>query len=491
MSGHPVPIVVQTNDSLKFELDEDALKSILLNSAVGDKPVCVVAVAGAFRQGKSFLMNLLVKYCANKGSANWLGNPSQPLEGFVWRGGIDGETTGINIWSEPFVFTKPTGEKVAVILMDTQGTFDFKTSMQDSTFIFALTLLTSSVTVYNLMNNIREDDLMNLQTFCTFGTLAQNSINQNSCAFQKLLFLVRDWNFPRQYPYGHQGGKTVLKRILTVNEDQEPAHQDIREGLGKSFEELECYLMPHIGMRAIRDEDFDGQLNQLDEEFVEHMKLLVPRLLAPENLVEKLSAAQSGQPATGEELVRLFRTYMAVFRERRAVLPTTLVQIMVRVKSDETCKMAFELYKRTMDSKIESRGRSLEDSFLNSYHSESKRVAITAYNTANQYARNNASFATAAEVREILVMNIDEHFRTYVQKNDEMKLDEVGSRSRLYILGGLAVAGATALRAGVLTASGVSLGPVVATAVGVGSVALKAVPWAAKSIYARFLQRGR
>ncbi|XP_018018241.1 atlastin-3-like [Hyalella azteca] len=91
----------------------------------------------------------------------------------------------------------------------------------------------------------------------------------------KLLFLVRDWNFPTRYPYGHQGGKTVLERILTVNEDQEPAHQDIREGLGKSFEELECYLMPHIGMRAIRDEDFDGQLNRELAGTIEFMLLVV------------------------------------------------------------------------------------------------------------------------------------------------------------------------------------------------------------------------
>ncbi|XP_018010177.1 atlastin-3-like [Hyalella azteca] len=218
MSGRPVPIVVQNNDSREFELDEDALKNVLLSPDVGDKPVCVVAVAGAFRQGKSFLLNHLVKYCENKGSPNWLGDPSLPLEGFAWRSGIEGETTGIYIWSKPFVFTKPSGDEVAVILMDTQGTFDCETTMQDSTFIFALTLLTSSVTVYNLMHNIREDDLMNLQTFCTFGTMAQNSTNQNSCAFQKLLFLVRDWNSPKQYPYGHQSGKTVLDKILTAGD---------------------------------------------------------------------------------------------------------------------------------------------------------------------------------------------------------------------------------------------------------------------------------
>ena len=55
-----------------------------------------------------------------------------------------------------------------------------------------------------------------------------------------------------------------------------------------------------------------------------------------------------------------------------------------------------------MDSKIESHGNCLEDSFLNLCHSESKSEAIAAYDKKNQYTRNNASFVIVAEVREIL-----------------------------------------------------------------------------------------
>jgi hypothetical protein len=75
---------------------------------------------------------------------------------------------------------------------------------------------------------------------------------------------------------------------------------------------------------------------------------------------------------------------------------------MVRVTSDETGKKALELYKSTMDSKIESNGRCLEDSLLKSCHSESKSDAIEAYNKENPYAINNASFGTADKVRKVL-----------------------------------------------------------------------------------------
>lgn len=49
--------------------------------------------------------------------------------------------------------------------------------------VFALTMMVSSVLVYNLMNNIQEDDLMNLQTFTSYGIQAQEDCD-TSHAFQ-------------------------------------------------------------------------------------------------------------------------------------------------------------------------------------------------------------------------------------------------------------------------------------------------------------------
>lgn len=54
-------IVVSRNDH-SFELDEDALASILLQDHVKDKNVAVVSVAGAFRKGKSFLLDFFLRY---------------------------------------------------------------------------------------------------------------------------------------------------------------------------------------------------------------------------------------------------------------------------------------------------------------------------------------------------------------------------------------------------------------------------------------------
>ena len=78
--------------------------------------------------------------------------------------------------------------------------------MRDCATIFALSLMTSSVLVYNLFNNIQEDDLQHLHYFTEYGRLALEDSGQ--IPFQKLQFLVRDWQYPYEEPYGQEGGTT-------------------------------------------------------------------------------------------------------------------------------------------------------------------------------------------------------------------------------------------------------------------------------------------
>ena len=61
LKGKPVQVVVATDDH-SFDLDEEALTEILLDERVRDKNVVVVSVAGAFRKGKSFLLDFFLRY---------------------------------------------------------------------------------------------------------------------------------------------------------------------------------------------------------------------------------------------------------------------------------------------------------------------------------------------------------------------------------------------------------------------------------------------
>lgn len=61
MEGRPVQIVVAKEDHT-FELDEEALANIVCQEHVKDKHIAVISVAGAFRKGKSFLLDFFLRY---------------------------------------------------------------------------------------------------------------------------------------------------------------------------------------------------------------------------------------------------------------------------------------------------------------------------------------------------------------------------------------------------------------------------------------------
>lgn len=65
MGGRSVPIIL-ANEDHTFSLDEDALAEILLRDEVKDRYVVVVSVAGAFRKGKSFLLDFFLRYMNTK-----------------------------------------------------------------------------------------------------------------------------------------------------------------------------------------------------------------------------------------------------------------------------------------------------------------------------------------------------------------------------------------------------------------------------------------
>lgn len=170
-TGRPVQIV-RLEGGKGCSLDKDALARILLADDVKDLPVMVLSVAGVFRKGKSFLLNFFVRYMLNRNKADWLVDDNVPLQGFKWSGGSATATKGIWIWDEVFVVTTTGGKKVAVIFLDTQGTFDTKSTVNNCVTIFALSMVASSVQIYNISQNIGEDHLQHLQLFTQFGKMA-------------------------------------------------------------------------------------------------------------------------------------------------------------------------------------------------------------------------------------------------------------------------------------------------------------------------------
>lgn len=60
--ARPVQIVTANEEEHSFSLNEEALERLLLREEVQDLHVVVVSVAGAFRKGKSFLLDFMLRF---------------------------------------------------------------------------------------------------------------------------------------------------------------------------------------------------------------------------------------------------------------------------------------------------------------------------------------------------------------------------------------------------------------------------------------------
>ncbi|XP_033000929.1 atlastin-2 isoform X2 [Lacerta agilis] len=409
----PIQIVLAHEDDHNFELDESALERILLQEHIRDLNIVVVSVAGAFRKGKSFLLDFMLRYMYNKESSSWIGGSQEPLTGFTWRGGCERETTGIQIWSEVFVIPKPDGTKVAVLLMDTQGAFDSQSTIKDCATVFALSTMTSSVQVYNLSQNIQEDDLQHLQLFTEYGRLAMEEIYQKP--FQTLMFLIRDWSYPYEHPYGLAGGKQFLEKRLQVKVHQHEELQNVRKHIHSCFSNLGCFLLPHPGLKVATNPSFDGRLNDIDDDFKSELRNLVPLLLAPENLVEK---EISGSKVTCRDLVQYFKAYIKIYQGEELPHPKSMLQATAEANNLAAVAGAKDTYNKGMEQVCGGDKPYIAPADLERKHQDLKELAIKQFRSVKKMGGEDF----CRRYQDQLDEELDEVYANFVKHNDGKNL---------------------------------------------------------------------
>lgn len=300
-------------------------------------------------------------------SEDWLNSKDRALIGFKWTAGTDPVTSGINVWSEIFTYDFDDDRKVAIILIDTQGTFDHKTSIENCTMIFALSTLLSSVQIFNVMQNIQENDLQHLQLFSEFGKLAAK--NAGNKPFQKLHFLVRDWSYHTEYSYGSEGGSKYLQKCFDISQNEEQ-HKSLRNHIRECFEEISCFLMPHPGFAVSESHTFSGNLSDIRQSFKDQLKLLVPQLLAPENLTIKMI---NGRSVIGENFLEYFEQYFNAF-QNKIPTPMTIMDANARVQNNCVVK-EIEMFYYTKVTSLNCTLREYSRK-LGSVHSTAKQEAF-------------------------------------------------------------------------------------------------------------------
>uniref|UniRef100_A0A671UN18 Atlastin 3 n=1 Tax=Sparus aurata TaxID=8175 RepID=A0A671UN18_SPAAU len=409
----PVQIVTVCKEDHSFALDTEALGRILLAPEVRDKHVVVLSVAGAFRKGKSFLLDFMLRYMYRKGDINWLGQDEEPLTGFSWRGGSEPETTGIQLWSEVFPVQKSDGTEVAVVLMDTQGAFDYQSTVKDCATIFALSTMTSSIQIYNLSQNIQEDDLQQLQLFTEYGRLAMDEIFQKP--FQSLMFLVRDWSFPYEYQYGFKGGNEFLDKRLQVNESQHEELQTVRDHIHSCFTKISCFLLPHPGLKVATHPSFDGKLKDVAPEFREQLESLIPKLLHPDRLAEK---EINGNKVTCRGLLEFFKAYIKIYQGEDLPQPKTMLMATAEANNLAAVASAKDQYYKNMEKVCGGDLPYVSPESLEEKHNFNVREALHAFSSTKKMGGQEF----CDRYQEQLEKELEDMWQSFAKHNESKNL---------------------------------------------------------------------
>ncbi|XP_052783276.1 guanylate-binding protein 1-like [Mya arenaria] len=278
-------------NELKLEVDTiEQLSKI-------DLPCVVVAIAGLYRTGKSFLMNCL----------------ADQNRGFALGDTIESKTKGIWVWCR----VHPEQKNTVLVLLDTEGLGDVaKGDPTHDNKLFTLATLLSSTLVYN-MKGVFDQDAVNKLTFVTelsknitLGTRVVDEMAALQCIMPGFVLVVRDFTLK------------LIKdgRKITADEYLEKSLQDVdyeksenerynrgRASIRNYFpnSRRKCFLLPPPGdldiienLEMLKFEDLSRRFQEQTTYFVSYIYAQPPKQLVDSKYV------------TGSMFAELTRTYV-------------------------------------------------------------------------------------------------------------------------------------------------------------------------------------
>lgn len=247
MESKAIPLI--TFEKGEFRVTEESLS--FLQTIKGK--IAVIAVVGKYRTGKSFLLNRVI--LDNRGKTGFGVGPT-----------INPCTKGLWIWSEG-VEIELDGEKVTVLVIDSEGLGAFDEDANHDTRIFLFSLLLSSYFIYNSVGSIDESSLQNLSLIVNLTKqiqvkAGQNSIEDISAYFPSFLWVLRDFALKLVDSQGNYiSTKDYLENALTPSKgvsDSVEAKNRIRRLLTSFFIDRDCFAL-------VRPTESEKSLQRLDQ----------------------------------------------------------------------------------------------------------------------------------------------------------------------------------------------------------------------------------
>ncbi|ETN06585.1 hypothetical protein PPTG_12669 [Phytophthora nicotianae INRA-310] len=395
----PLPFVTLSDDG-SFEIAPEAVT--YLQQIRGD--IAVVAIAGLYRTGKSYLLNLLL-------------GRDQESEMFDVGATVNACTKGIWIWGQPagsqtrHPAFKHLSKDTTIVFMDTEGLGSTQRSQTQDTRIFALALLLSSTFIYNSRGVIDASAIEDLSLVVNLTKYIQAKAHKTetengselSVFFPDFLWVVRDFTLQLQ-----EDGKKVTSKdyFESALKQQPPLTEEvvqknrIRSLLSTFFPSRDCVTM----VRPLSDEALLRDLirqpyDSLRPEFREQMEVLrnkLSTLLKPKTMMSKV--------LNGAMLLSLTENYVAAFNSGSSPVITSVWDRVLESQCDQALESAKQVFQAAMDAAITEkttpvmvnqvmRARPLEDAELAMIYETAREAAenellredITSYSSIEAY----------------------------------------------------------------------------------------------------------
>ena len=183
-----------------------------------------------------------------------------------------------------------------------------------------------------------------------------------------MTFLIRDWCYPYEAPYGYQGGTNLMDRRFEIKDQQHSELKDLRLNLKKCFKTLNCFLMPHPGLRVCTSPEFDGKLkgksfqltvsfqqtsccialstlSDIEKEFKSYVQEFVESTFTPNLSLKQIN----GREITTYELFEYFKAYCRVFEADELPEPKSMLLATAEANNLAAKAIAKEFYIHAME----------------------------------------------------------------------------------------------------------------------------------------------
>ncbi|XP_067054290.1 guanylate-binding protein 2-like [Acropora muricata] len=311
-------------------------------------PVYVVSITGPYREGKSFILSEVF---------------DQP-DVFALGHSFDAVTMGIWMWIVPEKIWDSNGQECSIVLLDSEGINAVRGQGSDDNQIFTLSVLLSSVLIYNSVGVPKREDLSGLEFIANLSQrIKLSAINegQPSVATRKddteyfhktfpfFIWLLRDVTL--KLPSDCKDIKDYfLKRVFQGRKMSNEKIQEVAESIIRFFSGFEAFQLPPPSANINVLENIARNKSNLTPDFlsgVEKFKLLLKSVLVAKQSVN------DGDIVTGEGLAAMARHYVdAINTPGLNPNMQTAWETFVMTKCSEARQASFQLYQETMAAEL-------------------------------------------------------------------------------------------------------------------------------------------